>query len=176
MAGNVKEWISNVESPSKRYILGGACNEPIYTFYDSDARSAFERNASFGFRCAKYELAGESAKAADPILLQARDYRSESLISDQVFRVYKSLYSYDKAPLHVVVESVHQTDDWKEEKITFDAAYGGERILAYLFLPTKTSPFPGRGALYRSWRIFLSMYKIWPNVASEPGISSLDGE
>jgi hypothetical protein len=31
-------------------------------------------------------------------------------------------------PLHAVVESTQQTDDWKQEKITFDAAYGNERI------------------------------------------------
>jgi len=142
MAGNVKEWISNEASSGKYYILGGAWNEPIYTFYDSDARAPFDRSNNFGFRCAKYVLAGASAKAADPVALQVRDYRSEKPVSEQLFQVYKSLYSYDKTPLHAVVESIQQTDDWKEEKITFDAAYGGERIIAYLFLPNKAStPF-----------------------------------
>jgi eukaryotic-like serine/threonine-protein kinase len=140
MAGNVKEWISNEASSGKYYVLGGAWNEPIYTFYNDDARSPFERSANFGFRCAKYVLTGESAKAADPLMIQARNYRLEKPVSEQLFRVYKSLYSYDNTPLHAVVESIQQTDDWKEEKITFDAAYGGERIIAYLFLPRKASP------------------------------------
>jgi len=54
------------------------------------------------------------------------------------------------------VESSQQTDDWKLEKITFDAAYGNERIIAYLFLPRKALPpfetvvyFPGAGALHQ---------------------------
>jgi serine/threonine protein kinase/formylglycine-generating enzyme required for sulfatase activity/cephalosporin-C deacetylase-like acetyl esterase len=154
MAGNVKEWISNEASSGKRYIMGGAWNEPTYMFYDADARSPFDRSASFGFRCAKYVLTGGSAKAADPITFQARDYGAEKPVSDQLFQVYKSLYSYDKMPLYAVVESTQEKDDWKLEKISYNAAYGNERITAYLFLPRKTSPpfqtvvyFPGASAL-----------------------------
>jgi formylglycine-generating enzyme required for sulfatase activity/cephalosporin-C deacetylase-like acetyl esterase/predicted Ser/Thr protein kinase len=154
MAGNVKEWIWNEATPGKRYILGGAWNEPTYTFNDPDARSPFARSATFGFRCALYALTGESAKAADPVMFQARDYSSEKPVSDQLFQVYRSLYSYDKTPLRTVVESSQQTDDWKLEKITYDAAYGNERITAYLFLPKKGKPpfqtvvyFPGAAAL-----------------------------
>jgi eukaryotic-like serine/threonine-protein kinase len=166
MAGNVKEWTWNEASSDKRYILGGAWNEPTYMFYDADARSPFERSANFGFRCAKYVLTSESAKAADPITVQVRDYRSERPASDQLFQVYKSLFFYDKTPLHAVVEPIQQTDDWKQEKITFDAAYGRERIIAYLFLPTRASPpfqtvvhFTGAAALYeRSSANLLSGY------------------
>lgn len=125
MAGNVKEWISNEASSGKRYILGGAWNEPTYMFYNADARSPFERSANFGFRCAKYVLTGGKVKAADPVTAQVRDYSSEKPVSDQLFQVYKNLYSYDKTPLHAVVETLQETDHWKEEKITFDAAYGG---------------------------------------------------
>ena len=34
-------------------------------------------------------------------------------ISDALFQVYKSLFSYDKTPLHPIVESAEETDDWK---------------------------------------------------------------
>jgi cephalosporin-C deacetylase-like acetyl esterase len=85
-------------------------------------------------------LRGEQSKAEDPVPFQVRDYEVEKPVSDQVFRAYKSLYSYDKTPLHAVVEVLPETDDWKEEKITFDAAYGNERVIAYLFLPKHASP------------------------------------
>jgi serine/threonine protein kinase/dienelactone hydrolase len=154
-AGNVKEWVLNEASSGKRYIMGGAWNEPTYTFYDADARSPFQRSANFGFRCAKYKLNEGSAKAADPIIVQVRDYGSERPVSDQLFQVYRSLYSYDKTPLHAAAETIGQTIDWKEEKITFDAAYGGERVIAYIFLPKNASPpfqavvhFTGSAALY----------------------------
>ena len=107
------------------------------------------------FVAPKYTLDGDQTKANAPIINQARNYAVEKPVSDQLFQVYKSLYSYDKTPLNAVVESTRQTDDWTEEKITFDAAYGNERVIAYLFLPKKASPpyqtivhFPGAGALH----------------------------
>ena len=155
MAGNVKEWISNEASSGKRYIMGGAWDEPTYMFNDADARSPFERSPNFGFRCAKYVLSGEEVRAADPVTVQIRNYSSEKPVSDQLFQAYKSLYSYDKTPLHPAVESSRQTEDFTLEKITFDAAYGGDRIIALLFLPRKASPpfqtvvyFPGAGAAH----------------------------
>ncbi len=54
MAGNVKEWCLNEATPGKRYIMGGAWDDPAYMFNDPDARSPFERSANFGFRCARY--------------------------------------------------------------------------------------------------------------------------
>ncbi|HXW94021.1 MAG TPA: protein kinase [Terriglobales bacterium] len=155
MAGNVKEWVLNQAGSDQRYILGGAWSEPTYMFNEADARSPFQRSSTFGFRCAKYVLTGEEAKAAESVTAHRRDYDSEKPVSDQVFQAYKSLYSYDKTSLHPVVESLAETEYWKEEKITFDAAYGGEKVIAYLFLPRKTSPpfqavvhFPGIGAIY----------------------------
>jgi eukaryotic-like serine/threonine-protein kinase len=155
MAGNVKEWVLNETDSGKRYILGGAWNEPSYVFNDPDARSPFDRSANFGFRCAKYLLTGESAKAAEPVPYQARDYSTERPVSDQLFQVYKSVYSYDNTPLHATTESLQQTDDWREEKITFDAPYDNERIVAYLYLPKRALPpfqtivfFPGANAFH----------------------------
>jgi eukaryotic-like serine/threonine-protein kinase len=39
MAGNVEEWIWNEAKPGSRYMMGGAWNDPIYTFFDANARS-----------------------------------------------------------------------------------------------------------------------------------------
>lgn len=201
MAGNVKEWVLNEADSGNRYILGGAWNEPSYTFNDPDARSPFDRSPNFGFRCAKYLLTGESAKAAEHIPYQARDYSLERPVSNQMFQVYKGLYSYDKTPLNANVESLQQTDDWREEKITFDAPYGNERIAAYLYLPKKASPpfetvlfFPGANAfrtrlsdnsrylqyfdfVLKSGRaVMFPMYKgtfeRWDDVLAKPRISS----
>ena len=119
---------------------------------------------------------GDETKANAPIINQARNYAAEKPVSDQLFQIYKSLYSYDKTPLNAVVESTRQTDEWTEEKITFDAAYGNERVIAYLFLPMKASPpyqtvvhFPGAGALHEHssenleevfWKISISLSKV----------------
>ena len=87
--------------------------------------------------------------------VKPRDYSLEKPVSDQIFQVYKSLYAYDKTPLHAVVESTEQADDWNLQTISFDAAYGSERMKAYLFLPKKATPpyqtvvyFPASEAIY----------------------------
>jgi dienelactone hydrolase len=154
MAGNVKEWCWNEAGSDKRYVMGGAWNEPFYMFNNADARSPFERSANLGFRCAKYPSSGTIGKAGDPIILAARDFNREKPVSDELFRVYKSLYSYDRTPLQAAIEAREETDDWKREKITFAAAYGNERVIAYLFLPKKSQPpfqtvviFPGAYAI-----------------------------
>jgi serine/threonine protein kinase/formylglycine-generating enzyme required for sulfatase activity/dienelactone hydrolase len=156
MAGNVKEWCANEATSGRRYIMGGAWDDPTYMFNYPDARSPFERSRGFGFRCAEYVSTGKEAEAAGaPITVQLRNYGSEKPVSDQLFRAYKDQYSYDKTPLNAKVESVQEAEDWRQEKVSFDAAYGGERVTAYLFLPKGASPpfqvvvhFPGAAAAH----------------------------
>jgi cephalosporin-C deacetylase-like acetyl esterase len=88
---------------------------------------------------------------------EVREYAKEKSVSDEVFHAFKNLYAYDKTPLNARVESVKQEDDWYLQKITYDAAYGNERIIAYLYIPRKASPpfqvvvyFPGGDALFES--------------------------
>ena len=156
MAGNVKEWIWNEAESSKRYVLGGAWDEPEYKFMDPDAQSPFLRASNIGFRCVKY-IEPESIRkvATEPMPSPRRDLTKAKPVSDEMFRAYRSLYSYDDAPLNATVEPYGKDDeDWKVEKITYAAAYGNERAIAYLFLPKKGKPpfqtvvfFPGGSAL-----------------------------
>jgi dipeptidyl aminopeptidase/acylaminoacyl peptidase len=124
-------------------------------FLESDARSPFERGDTFGFRCALYTRAvPENVKA--PLTRQLRDYSVEKPAPDEQFRVYKSLYSYDRTPLEEKIEATDDNDPfWRVETITFNAAYGDERAIAYLYLPKKATPpyqtvvhFPAAYALF----------------------------
>ncbi len=158
MAGNVKEWIWTEAESGKRYVLGGAWDEPTYMFIDPDAQSSFLRASNIGFRCVKYIDPDSLPKVAtDPMTSPRRDLTKEKPVSDQLFQAYRSLYSYDKTPLDATVEPFgkdEDEEDWKAEKITYTAAYGKERAIAYLFLPKKAKPpfqtvifFPGSNAL-----------------------------
>ena len=156
MAGNVKEWCWNEAGDNKHYILGGAWDEPGYMFNEADAHSPFSRYANFGFRCVKYPSHEPlSSVLTAPLRNRARNYSEEQPVSDEVFRAYRTLFSYDKTTLNSAVEPIEGNDpDWKKERITFDAAYGSERVIAYLFLPKKFAPpyqtvilFPGADAI-----------------------------
>jgi eukaryotic-like serine/threonine-protein kinase len=153
MAGNVKEWCSNESKDGKRYILGGGFGEPDYMFVNVDARSPWDRAPNFGFRCVKLKgpPAEETARKIEPPF---RDYLKEKPATDEVFRAYRSLFSYDKAELAPKVEERKEAPDWIREKVSFNAAYGGERVIAYVFTPKNARPphqavvyFPGGGAL-----------------------------
>ncbi|HKW76894.1 MAG TPA: protein kinase [Terriglobales bacterium] len=154
MAGNVKEWCFNSTGQS-RYILGGASTDPPYLYHDAEARSPFDRSAVNGVRLMKY-LHSEPAQQAlnGPLSFEMADYRKMKPVPDPVFRIYESLYSYDRTPLDARIESEDDSSPyWRRQRITFNAAYGDERVIAYLFLPKSVSPpyqtvvyFPHGGA------------------------------
>lgn len=156
MAGNVKEWCWNLADSGKRYILGGAWDEPVYMFTDADARSPFIRDARFGFRCVKYIGDGPLPAAATAMLeFPSRDYSKETPASDEVFRAYARMYAYHKTDLKPTLEGIDESSqDWRREKVAFDAAYANERMSAYLYVPKGYTPpyqtvvyFPGSNAL-----------------------------
>ncbi len=166
MAGNVKEWCWNA-SGSQRYILGGAWNEPVYMFRNEEAKAPFDRSATNGFRCVRYQ-----AKVPDSLLEEVttheRDYRKEKPVSDNVYRIYRSLYHYDRTELKPVIESVDESSPyWRMETITCNAAYWNERIPVYVFLPRKRTPpyqtiiyFPA-GSAFQVSTVADDVTKIW---------------
>ncbi len=76
MAGNVKEWCWN-SSGAKRYLLGGAWNEPVYMFTAPDALPPFARAPNYGFRCIKVDRP-EDITVALTGAVDPSDPRSES--------------------------------------------------------------------------------------------------
>jgi dienelactone hydrolase len=78
-------------------------------------------------------------------------------VSDEIFSVYRELFSYDANDLQARIERRDDSrPDWIHETVSFDAAYGGERVRAHLFLPRGVHPpfqvvlyFPGVTALQR---------------------------
>jgi formylglycine-generating enzyme required for sulfatase activity/predicted esterase/predicted Ser/Thr protein kinase len=156
MAGNVREWCWN-EAPSGRIIRGGAWNDADYMFQFLSQAPPFDRSDRNGFRCALYIDANKIPNATfQPVNLpESTDPYKYKPVSDSVFQVYKDQFSYDKMDLNERTEwRSESSDDFVQEKITFDAAYDNDRVIAYLFLPRKNPPpyqtliyFPGNPAL-----------------------------
>ena len=152
MAGNVREWCWN-ETGEKRFVLGGSWSDPSYMFTIPSAQSCFDRSDSNGFRCMD-NISPESSPEITTSSLPDdvyRDYSQETPVSDEIFQAYKRLYIYEKTELDPAIESTDETPQyWIEEKITYNAAYGNDRITAYLYLPKNSKPpyqtvvyFPG---------------------------------
>jgi len=153
MAGNAREWTFNQGNyRGHRFILGGGWNDPTYTFNDIYTQQAFDRSPTNGFRCIKYLEANENqVTLTRTIKLPFLDFKNEKPVSDEMFKILLRQFEYDKTPLNSRIELIDESArDWTKEKITFDAAYGNERVIAYLFLPKRGKPpyqtvvyFPG---------------------------------
>jgi formylglycine-generating enzyme required for sulfatase activity/dienelactone hydrolase len=152
MAGNAREWIWNEAANGRRWILGGAWDDPSYIFVVQNSLPPGDRTAKNGFRCARLpggaDIPHDLLARMDTLV---RDNRTVKAVSDEVFEVFRRQLEYVKAPLNASVESRDEGQpDWIREKITFDAGYENSRVPAYLFLPRGAQPpyqlivyFPG---------------------------------
>jgi dienelactone hydrolase len=158
LGGNVREWAQNESNrKGQHFILGGGWDDPPYAFTDAYTQDAFDRSGTNGFRCMRYlEPEDNLDDLARTIDLPFRDFLNETPVSDDVFAIYLRQFAYDRTPLQAEVEEDRQMPSGlRRQKITFDAAYGGERMMAYLFLPEGGSPpyqavvlFPGSGSIH----------------------------
>jgi len=153
MAGNVREWCRN-HMRDERYILGGAWSEPDYMYGNSATARPLDRSLKNGFRCMRTdgELSADTTVAVD---VARYDFNLAVPVDDDIYRILRGAYGYDRTDLDSVIEEVDDSSEhWRKETLTFRAAYGDERVRAYLFLPTNATPpfqtvvyFPSSAAL-----------------------------
>jgi len=149
MGGNVREWCWS-QSPDGRFIRGGAWDDAVYMYGDESQLSPWDRSAKNGFRCAFYLDRDKIPPAAfEPKGLKSSpDFRDAKSVSDSVFKVYSAQFDYDRKDLKPIVEERDESSkDWVREKVTFDAAYGNERVIAFLYLP-RNVPKPYQSVIY----------------------------
>ncbi len=172
MAGNVREWCLNA-SGADRFILGGGWNDQPYQFTDAFTQPSLDRSPTNGIRLVKYLRADSNlARAGEPLHRVVRDYFKESPASDELVAAYRQMYEYDHTPLHATVMERVDEGEWMRELVSVDAAYAGDRLLLYLYLPKegiKPYPaiiyFPGSNAIRDNaprglqWRSFSFMLK-----------------
>jgi eukaryotic-like serine/threonine-protein kinase len=78
----------------------------------------------------------------------------EKPVGAAAFEIFRRFYSYDRIPLDPRIERTEEAEYWRRERVSFAAAYGGERVLANILLPKNAAPpyqtviwFPGGYAL-----------------------------
>ena len=156
MAGNVREWVYNEAGRGLRYILGGGWTDPTYSFVDAYAQPPMDRSAINGIRLVRYDPADSNvALAMRPIPRKFVDWFKVPSVSDAVFEQYRRQFDYDPLPLDANVEQTDSSNDvWNAEFVSFTAAYGGERMMAWVLTPKHGKPpyqtvveFPGSGAI-----------------------------
>ncbi len=139
MAGNVREWSLNA-SRDLRYVLGGGWPEPRYEYSNSRAEDPMDRAPKNGFRCMQTDgpIAPETMAAVE---VPVYDFRQTEPVGDEVYRVLEGFFAYDRTELDAEIEDVDDSSEhWRRERVNFRAAYGDERVPAYLYLPKSAKP------------------------------------
>lgn len=151
MAGNVAEWCLN-RAADLRHRLGGSWQENSYQFLDANAVDPLRRRAGSGIRLVQSETP-PAPEAVGNVPIPPREVSTP--VDDATFALYRSLYGYDPAPLQASLDAVDDRHEaWTRERVSFDAAYPGERVTAQVFIPKNRAPpyqtivhFPGGDAL-----------------------------
>jgi dienelactone hydrolase len=149
MGGNVREWCWN-QTQKGKLIRGGAWDDIPYMFGNYSQLSPFDRSPKNGFRCVRYINPDKiPLKVLEPIVIEESiNYYKISPVPDPIFKIYRDQFAYDQSDLNARIEWKNETArDWIQEKISFDAAYEKERVVAYLFLP-KNSKLPYQTVIY----------------------------
>jgi len=157
LAGNVREWCwSETSRSGKRFTLGGGYDDMPYAFNDAFAASPFDRSPTNGVRCISVPgTEPNRERLMRTIETPFRDFSNEQPVSDETFEVFLRQFDYDKAPLNAKIDDEQVEDDGRRLRVSFDAAYGSERMSALLFLPSDAQPpyqtvvvFPGSNAIH----------------------------
>ncbi len=143
LTGNVREWTSTAIG-DERIILGGSWNDPYYIAGTTDTSAPpDDRSPGNGIRLmSSRDDPAIAARVRTPIAVRttAAAVVEHRPVSDEVYAAYSRVFDYDRGPLNPSVDAVDTTRVWIRERVQFDAAYGTERMLLHLYVPTTGTP------------------------------------
>ena len=151
LAGNVREWVWNAVG-GRRAILGGAWNGSPLDFFVGWSLDPFDRAQANGLRLVRH-AAGEAvptaATAPVPEVPGQLAVSGFDPVDDDVFAALRQYYEYDVSPLQSKVENGSDTESvhFVRERVSFEAAYDGDRVVAYVYLPKEIKP-PYQAVIY----------------------------
>ena len=141
IGGNVKEWTLNPngDNQEKFSIMGGAYNEPSYTFNNYYSLSPFDRSIGNGFRLSKNLTNGQSELDNDIIPEFKRNFYEIEDVSDEVFDVYKSQFDYNSQPLNSTTSNIENFQDGYSSQIfEMETTYeSDEKLFGYIVFSNK---------------------------------------
>lgn len=160
LLGNVREWLHSKPSGNNtRFILGGAWGEPFHAAQDALAKDPFDRSLKNGFRCMKYHEQPALQEELEKNIKELSARKGlQKPVNEEIFATYLRQYDYDPSPLFTEISQESTGNkNYSCEKVTINAAYGGERMDIYCFFPKNSKRpfqpivvFPDAGALFQS--------------------------
>jgi eukaryotic-like serine/threonine-protein kinase len=157
LTGNVREWTATAIG-AERVVLGGSWNDPYYIAGTRDASAPPEdRSPGNGIRLAlTRDETTIAARLRAPLTARTTGAQAISQpVGDSVYAAYSRVFDYDRDPLRYRLESVDSTRVWIRERISFDAAYGDERMIVHMYLPPHGRPPLQTVVYWPGWDTFV---------------------
>jgi class 3 adenylate cyclase/pimeloyl-ACP methyl ester carboxylesterase len=140
MLGNVREWTATALG-EQRLILGGGWNDDFdHAALWNTAASPLDRSATNGIRLA---ITADEPSVATELRAPSPAFVAPQMpepVSDDVYAAYSRIFAYEPTDLRATVDARQYTRNWLRERISFDAAYAGDRMVLYLYLPVNGRP------------------------------------
>ena len=149
LAGNAREWVWNLSTAGRRWILGGSWNDPDYIFSVPFSLPPENRLPDNGFRCISIaDLAEIRRRRRQRSTCRRRIIPAPARVSDEVFDLFAGQFAYGPSTAGAAVEGRADTPAGTvRERVTLETGYGGERLPVYVFLPKNGRP-PYQAVIY----------------------------
>jgi eukaryotic-like serine/threonine-protein kinase len=144
MAGNAREWLWT-QGSLRRWVAGGAFDEPPYVYMQPDEAPPAERSAANGFRCMLPVQAGPADGALRrPVAKRVVDFAAMEPLGDSAYAVLAQQLDYRATTIVPRVEQAGSSNPaWTVERITLPTGYDNTSFAVQLFLPTDRRSRPG---------------------------------
>lgn len=147
MAGNVREWSWTPEEDGRRYILGGAWDDPPYMLTLPNAAQPLDRTPGNGFRCVQYTGRLPSTLMAS-VPRKTFSFEVQPRLSEDAFRLIGARFEVPAHTLTAQIESINDTqEDWILETVSVPSGYGDSPLRILLYLPRNAAP-PYQAVIY----------------------------
>jgi dienelactone hydrolase len=143
MAGNVREWSASSGQRGTRIVLGGGWTDPSYFYLMPQLLPPLDRSIGNGFRCMRRMTDDPLPEAVTAPLgdKPTIDYATRKPADDAMYEVFTRFFDRPRMPLDARVESTDQSSrHWIKQKVSYASGHGGERIIAWLYLPRNARP------------------------------------
>jgi dienelactone hydrolase len=138
LLGNAQEWTATRRG-DEVFIAGGAWNDRQHLFFPLP-RAPLDRGPGNGLRLAITSDEPATRAALRAPLAPVPAISAQEPVSDEIYAAYGELFAYEPTDLRAAIDATQETHAWTRQRISFDAAYPGPRMVLYLYLPHNSRP------------------------------------
>ena len=138
LLGNAQEWTAT-RSGDGVLIAGGAWNDRQHLSAPWGLHP-LDRSPGNGLRLAITSDEPAVREVLHAPLSPVPERPTQTAVSEEIYAALSRSFAYDPTDLRATIDATQETHAWTRQRISFDAAYPGPRMVLYLYLPRNSRP------------------------------------